>query len=538
MAEHADITGAAAARPRKLPVGIQSFEEIRRGGYVYVDKTRYIWNLIERGKTYFLSRPRRFGKSLFASTLEAYFRGQRDLFDGLAIQPLEDARGDDAWAEHPVIHFSLAGGSHDDAASLADILTSTMNDAEAEYGVVPRPAQTLPVRFANLIQALWEKTGRQVAVLVDEYDDPLLNTMGADSDDARDTRRLYRDFFKKVKDQDRYLTFAFFTGVTRFDGVTVFSGLNNLRDISLTNDYAGICGVTQGELEANLTPEVDRMAQDNDMTRDECIAELARMYDGYRFVRRGVSVYNPFSLFSALEDGEFGNYWFESGTPAFLIRELAKINVTAVKLADGVRVRSSRLRGYRAGGDDLLPLLYQAGYLTIADYNRSTGSYTLRFPNEEVETSFSERLVPYVLGSRAANDTERFDQMAAEIASGDVDGFMTRLGAILAGAPYKEAEGLTYEDLWRNEVYVAFRMLGFDVHSEVHFAQGRSDCIMETPRYVYVFEFKVDQSADAALAQIDEKGYATPFEADPRTVIKVGVNFSSQTRTIESWKMA
>lgn len=488
------------------------------------------------GKTYFLSRPRRFGKSHFISTLEAYFLGKRELFDGLDIQPLEDTRGEDAWTMYPVILFSLSGGAYQDAEGLSKTLGLTLSDYETCYKV-DKEDLDLPNRFRRLIRTMVARTSKRVVVLVDEYDKPLLETMVVDKAQEERNRRLYKAFFSVLKDEDQYLKFVFFTGVTKFSKVSVFSDLNQLNDISLTDTYAEICGITEQELCNTFRPEVDALADKLGTDRDGCLASLARMYDGYHFSPGATGVYNPFSLLNALQKRSLSSYWFETGTPTFLIRKLRASSFTPERLSDGVEVGESGLTDYRAESPNPIPLFYQTGYLTILAYDEEFRLYTLGFPNDEVRYGFLESLVPYVLGEEDAERPVSLRSMVLDLRRGDADSFLTRLQSLFAAIPYPEGGAPTYEREWRNQVFLVFSLLGQNVRCEVHSARGRADCIVETQDYVYVIEFKLDDSVEAALEQIDRRGYGRSFGADPRTVMRVGVSFSSVERNIEAWKV-
>lgn len=526
---------------RKLPIGIQSFEKLRSDGYLYVDKTRYVWELAQTGQAYFLSRPRRFGKSLLVSTLAAYFRGRRDLFDGLAIQPLEDARGEDAWQEHPVVVFSLSGGDYHAPEGLTEALGDAMRTCAAAYdltGEYQVEGEGLPVRFRSLLRQLHAKTGQRVVVLVDEYDKPLLETMVVSEEQEERNRRLYKGFFSVLKDEDEHLRFSFFTGVTKFSKVSIFSDLNQLRDISLSASVSAVCGITQEELVDCFGPELDALALKLGVGREECTRQLAQMYDGYHFSPGSVGVYNPFSLLNALQDGRLATYWFETGTPTFLIRKLRASDFTAEQLTDGVEVGESGLTDYHTDNPNPIPLFYQTGYLTIHGYDREFRIYELGFPNNEVRYGFLNSLVPYVLGEEDAERPASLRSMVRDLRRGDVDSFLTRLRSLFAAIPYPEGREPAYEREWRNQAFLVFALLGQNVRCEVHSAKGRADCVVETADYVYVFELKLDQGADAALAQIEERGYARPYEADARRLVKVGVSFSSEERGIAGWVVA
>lgn len=522
----------------KLPIGIQSFEDIRANGYVYADKTSYIEDLIRTGKSYFLSRPRRFGKSLLVSTMESYFEGKRELFRGLAISKWEDAKGEDSWKEYPVLTFSLSGGDYRTSDGLADRLSDTIDRYALRYkleGKLAVTGRTLAVRFKNLIENLYEKTGRQVVVLVDEYDKPLLDNIAVNREQEEANRQLYKGFFSILKDEDRYLRFVFFTGVTKFSKVSVFSDLNQLRDVSLNDDVSGICGITAKELEKIFQPWIQAMAAKLKINDAECINKLAKMYDGYRFSPEGVGVYNPFSLLNAFEDKRLRRYWYETGTPTFLLNKLQTSDFSAEQLVEGVDIDEQSLMDYRTDNPDPIPLFYQTGYLTIFDYDEDFQVYSLRFPNNEVKYGFLNSLAPSVLGQTQAEHPLSARRMVRDLQKGDLDGFMQSLQSLFAGVPYPEGKPLNYEEVWRDQIYIVLTMLGQSVKCEVHSATGRADCIVETKDYVYVLEFKMDRTAEEALSQIREKGYATPYVTDPREIVMVGISFSSEKRNIAGW---
>ncbi|MDD6381569.1 MAG: AAA family ATPase [Lachnospiraceae bacterium] len=389
---------------RKLPVGMQDFNDIRTKDYLYVDKTQYVWKLASGSKSFFLSRPRRFGKSLFTSTLECYFSGKKDLFRGLYIYDKENERGDEAWTEYPIIPFYLSAGKYKSQGGLEDRLSRTLDTVEQKYGLTHMDYD-LVNRFADIIEQLYDKTGLQVVVLVDEYDKPLLETMYSNPEQEEKNRDLYKEFFSVLKDEDRYLRFVFFTGITKFTKVSIFSDLNQLTDISLANDYAGICGITQEELESNFKPEITALADEEEISYNECLAELKKMYDGYHFSKKGEGMYNPYSLLKAFDLREFGNYWFGSATPEILIKKLQNSEIPLSRIGEGVDATKDEMEDYTVENDNPIPLFYQTGYLTICGYDKEFGLYSLCFPNDEVRYGFLNSLVPYVLGSR--NSTGR-----------------------------------------------------------------------------------------------------------------------------------
>lgn len=525
---------------RKLPIGIQNFEDLRKNGYLYVDKTQYIWNMAEYGKPYFLSRPRRFGKSLLVSTMEAYFQGKKELFKGLSIEKLENQRGDEAWLEYPVISFYLSGGSYTEEKGLADRLNKTLEDCIERYKLVESGysirGETLPVRFQSVLERLYEKTGRQVVVLVDEYDKPLLEAQTGNSKQEEKNRQLYKDFFSVLKDEDRYLKFVFFTGVTKFSKVSIFSDLNHLTDITLNNSYSEICGITENELLTCFEPEIQALSQEQEESREECLKHLARQYDGYHFSAKSEGVYNPYSLLNAFAAKDYGSYWFETGTPTFLIHKLQHSSLTAEQFTDGVTATETELKDYRAEDPNPIPLFYQSGYLTITGFDRRFREYSLGFPNEEVKYGFLESLVPYVLGYKDEENPLSRKNMILDLEEGDIESFIIRLRSVFASIPYQGGTAANYEEYWRNQTFLILEMLGAHTLCEVHSFKGRCDCVVKTMRFIYVFEFKIDRSAVEALNQIEEKGYSIKYEADRRTVVKVGINFSSETRNIADWK--
>lgn len=524
---------------RKLPVGIQSFEDIRTNEYVYVDKTAYIYEMVSTGKTYFLSRPRRFGKSLMVSALQAYFMGRKELFRGLAIETYENER-EGAWASYPVFKLDFAGGMFMEAGGLADAIDNSMRNCAREYGICIQDieAGTLASRFGNLLQALFRKTGRKVAVLIDEYDKPLLDNMSAAPELETKNRELLRGYFGELKKQDDFIKFIFITGVTKFNKVTLFSDLNNLEDISLDDKYSGICGITDKELVENFSSEIQSMSEHMHLTADECLNVLKNEYDGYRFSTDGVGIYNPFSLLNALKKKETGRYWFESGTPGYLIREMQKTDYTLEDFSTGIQEDAETMKNYREGDSDLIPLFYQSGYLTIEKYDPAGELYTLGFPNEEVAYGFEKSLVPYVLKGESSKRFVLISQMAADLEEGNADLFMQRLRALMASIPYPEGNVPYSEREWRNQVYLVFKLLGQRTSAEVHTSMGRVDCVVENASYVYIFEFKQDKPVEDAIFQIEDRNYSLAYEAQGRKVIKIGSTFLMDRRTFMEWEIS
>lgn len=526
------------AEGRKLPIGIQTFEELRRENYLYVDKTQYVWKLVSMGKTYFLSRPRRFGKSLFISTLEAYFLGKKELFKGLAIERMEDEQGENAWTEYPVVTFSLSSGSYNSKNGLEDVLNAVLEDAVERYeltGEYRLRGDTLPVRFMSLIRGLYRKTGKPVVVLVDEYDKPLLETMVVNPKQEEANRQLYKEFFSVLKDADQYLKFEFFTGVTKFSKVSIFSDLNHLRDISLSNSVSGICGITENELRAVFEPEISEMAKERELSEKECLEKLARSYDGYRFSPEGENVYNPFSLLNAFDEKDFGSYWFETGTPTFLINKLRVSDFTTENLTNGVDATEEELKNYRAESTNPIPLFYQSGYLTIRRFDRRFRLYSLSFPNDEVEYGFLNSLIPTTLGQKEGERPLSLVNMILDLEKGNIEMFLKRLKSLFGSIPYPENSALKYEEMWRDQIFLVLKLMGMYVGCEVHTSGGRCDCMVQTGRFIYLFEFKMDKTAEEAVKQIDSRDYGCQYEADDRKIVKIGVNFRSDARNIGEW---
>ena len=521
---------------RLLPTSVQSFKTLRENGYLYVDKTKYIWDLVESGgREYFLSRPRRFGKSLFLSTIEEYFLGRKDLFNGLYIFDKENDRGEKAWLQYPVIKFALSGGSYDTPNGLSEILRQVLLQAESRYEVKP-DTEDLAARFKTDIQLICEKCGLPVVVLVDEYDKPLLETEGTEQNE--NNRELYKAFFSVIKDQDEFIKFVFFTGVTKYSKVSIFSDLNQLKDISLLKKYSSICGITEDEMKAVFEPEIQEMADELRISINDCLKELRMRYDGYHFSENSEGVYNPFSLLNAFFDKEFGDYWFESGTPTFLVKKLTDSSVSLNSLINGISCDSYEMRDYRMDDPDPVPLFYQSGYLTIKSYDRRFDSYELRFPNEEVKYGFLNSHVPSVLGSRAKWNPKLLINLIIHLEAGELDLFFNSLEELFASIPYPEDKAPKYEKEWSRQLFLILSLMGEYTSCEVHMATGRADCVVKTPDYIYVFEFMLDKSVEEAMSQIDDKGYAIPYAADNRKLYKIGVVFSTEKRNVSDYKVS
>lgn len=522
-----------------LPLGVQDFSILREGNYLYVDKTSLVYELTHTQRAVFLSRPRRFGKSLLLSAIKYYFLGRKDLFSGLAIEQLEE-QGKDSWAEYPVMYFSLASGEFMEKDGLRDKIANILSLFEETYQLPePKSETTLPVRFSNDLIGAFKKTGRKVVVLVDEYDNPLLKNMTVNPQQEEANRNLYKAFFATLKDCDEYLRFYMFTGVTKFSKVSIFSDLNQLTDISMADEYAEICGITKQEIEDNFDLYIQNLSKKVCLSRDAALSELKRMYDGYHFSGEGEGMYNPFSLLHCFNECKFGNYWFESGTPTFLINKLNASNFDIRQFTDEVKVSESEIKDYRPENADPVPLFYQSGYLTIKSWNKRQNSYKLTFPNAEVKYGFLNSLAPSYLHVEDKPAPFNIDILDDAVEEGDTEGMKKWFTALFALLPYPtgaDTEAIT-EQNFQNVIFMALTMMGKYARTEVHSAKGRADCILEADDYVYVFEFKRDVSAAEALKQIEEQGYAAPYSADKRKLFKIGVNFSSTERNITEWEV-
>ena len=509
------------------PIGIQSFEKIRQGGYVYVDKTDLIYKIAKTGQYYFLSRPRRFGKSLLLSTMEAYFRGRKELFDGLAVASLEKD-----WTEYPVLHLDLGGANYADMDALKEKLGRQLNDLESEYGVV-RKYKTLPVRFETIIEAAYRKTGRQVVILVDEYDKPVIDNL--DRPELRDKiREELRGFYGVMKSKDGCIRLGFLTGVTKIGKMSVFSDLNNPKDISMDSRYTDICGVSETDLTDCFAESVRELAEANGLSEEECRQKLALMYDGYHFCEDSTGVYNPFSLLNTFDSLKFREYWFETGTPSFLVKVMKNTSYDITSLSEQ-EADSSLLTDIGSAFLNPVPLLYQSGYLTIKGYDEDFQMYRLGFPNREVKHGFLNYLMPYYTPVGSETPMMLISRMTRDIRGGNPEGFMTRLDALFARTNY-QIQGDCEKD-FQYAMYIIIELMGEYVETERTTSDGRIDILIKTKDYVYIIEIKTDSTPDEALAQIEEKGYARPFADDRRRIFRVGVNFSTANRRIDGWKV-
>ena len=512
--------------PRRLPIGIQSFEYIRRNDYVYVDKTAYIYRLINMGKPYFLSRPRRFGKSLFLSTLEAFFLGKRELFEGLAMERLETD-----WAEHAVLHLDLNAERYESSKELENLLVTQLQEWEKKYGVTDINSSN-SLRFKKVIQQAYEQTGRGVVVLIDEYDKPLLNSFH-NKELQEEFRRSLTAFYSVLKTADPWLRFVFITGVTKFAQMGIFSNLNQLNDISFDADFAGLCGMTCEEIESVFRPELETMAREQHKTPQEIMSAMARLYDGYRFSETVTpGMFNPFSVLSALSKRTFRNYWFATGTPTFLVKILQKTDFDLRDL-DDIRVSAASLSDDRADINNPVPMIYQSGYLTIKEYDEEFQEYILGFPNEEVKYGFLNFAAQFYTPVNESEMTFYIGKFTRDLRSGDAEAFLTRLRAFFAGIPY-ELNDRT-ERHYQVIFYIVFRLMGQFTEAEVRSARGRADAVVKTRDTIYVFEFKLNGTAEEALQQIDTQGYLIPYTADDRQIVRVGVEFDAAERNLGRW---
>lgn len=517
------------AQARRYPVGIQTFSEIRERNYLYIDKTQYLVDFIDKGYKYvFLSRPRRFGKSLFASMIHAFYEGRKDLFEGLAIGEYEKD-----WVKHPVLHFDMSAAKHMDTKQLDDYLDYLLLPYEKQFGTEENKDKAPNIRFANIVKAAYEQTGRKVVLIIDEYDAPLLDVVHEEQNLAA-LRRATQNFYSPIKSLDPYLEFVFLTGITKFAQLSIFSELNNLFNISMYDKYSAICGISSEELHTQMLPDVERLAEHLHLSVDETFERLKRKYDGYHFSKNSEDVYNPFSLIKALASGDISDYWFDSGTPTYIIKLLQKYNV-------GLR----DLTGQDAGVSDfdvspenmttVLPLLYQSGYLTIKHYDPMIDLYTLGYPNEEVRTGMVRSLAANYLTPAEGTNSSFVIKFVKAVIADDMEQALTLMRAYLAGVSYR-LSNKTERDV-QTIFYLVFSLIGSFIKVEEESAHGRADVVITMPSVVYVMELKFDGSADAALRQIDEKGYLIPYTADGKRLVKVGVNYSSEERTITEWRI-
>ena len=522
----------------KYPIGIQSFDQIIEDGYVYVDKTGLIYQLVKGGKIYFLSRPRRFGKSLLVSTLKCYFQGRKELFKGLAIDKLETE-----WAEYPVFHIDFNGTDFTRSGKLDDIIGGTVGTWEKEYRRTTE-FEDIGKRFAYVLQQAHQRYGRRCVVLVDEYDKPILDVLDTGytaTIDGKERlledihREILKSFYSTFKLADEDLQFVLLTGVTKFSQVSVFSGFNQPADISMAEQYETLCGITQEELEHYFAEPIEALAKKYETTFEGMKTMLKHRYDGYHFSDNLTDVYNPFSLLNAFSMKDLRDYWFASGTPTYLIRLLNHTQEDLNELT-GRYYSPEEFIDYKADVEKPLPMIYQSGYLTVKRYDRDFGTFLLDFPNNEVKSGFVSLVASSYLKPRE-NLQSWIRSAVIALRKGDTEKLRALFTSFLAGIPYTMRDKREKERYFHYTFYLIFRLISvYTVYTEKEQSQGRADCIVETDDYIYIFEFKRDGSADEALAQIEAKGYARPYETDKRKLYKIGVNFSSETGTVEEWK--
>ena len=512
-------------RELKYPIGIQTFETIRNDGYVYVDKTGYIYDIISKGQYYFLSRPRRFGKSLLLSTIEAVFKGKRELFRGLAIDS-----SDWKWEKHEVLHFDLNPRNNKEPDSLRTILDVHIRNWETQYGISP-DSDILVDRFAAIIRKAYHLSGKKVVILVDEYDKPIVGTI-TDRNLQDEHRNLLQSFYGVLKSLDPFIKFGMLTGISKFSKVSIFSGLNNLEDISLQPQYNAICGITEMELSAYFRQSMEEMARSENVGVDEIHNQLKANYDGYHFAYTDEDIYNPFSLLNAFKRKEFGSYWFETGTPTYLVKLLKKHHYDLERMAHE-ETDAQVLNSIDSESTNPIPVIYQSGYLTIKGYDERFGMYRLGFPNREVEEGFIRFLLPFYTNVNKVETPFAIQKFVREVESGDYNSFFRRLQSFFADTTYEviREQELHYE----NVLFIIFKLIGFYTQVEYNTNDGRIDLVLQTDKFIYIMEFKLEGTAEEALQQINDKHYALPFEMDERKLFKIGVNFSEKTRNIEKW---
>ena len=510
----------------KYPIGIQSFEKIIENDYVYVDKTDLIYSMVKGGTIYFLSRPRRFGKSLLVSTLKNYFLGRKELFKGLAIDVLEKD-----WLTYPVFHIDFNGSDFQEKGTLEKVIEEYISTWEVAYGILPNPDRDRGMRFIQVLKEAHVRAGRRAVVLIDEYDKPLLQNLH-DEKTQTQLRNMLKPFYGVLKTMDRAIRFALLTGVTKFGKVSVFSDLNNLDDISMRNQYIDICGVSEQEIHDNLEAELHDFADIRGVTYDKLCSELRERYDGYHFTHNSIGIYNPFSLLNAFKYKEFGSYWFETGTSTYLVELLKKHHYDLERMAHE-ETDAQVLNSIDSESTNPIPVIYQSGYLTIKGYDEEFGIYRLGFPNREVEEGFIRFLLPYYASVNKVESPFEIQKFVREIRSGDYDSFFRRLQSFFADTTYEviREQELHYE----NVLFIVFKLVGFYTQVEYNTNDGRIDLVLKTDKFIYIMEFKLEGTAEEALQQINEKHYALPFEMDERKLFKIGVNFSAKTRNIEKW---
>ena len=520
---------------RRYPVGIQTFSRIIRDNLIYVDKTDLVWELAHYATYVFMSRPRRFGKSLLTTTLESYFRGEKELFEGLKIMQFEKE-----WQAYPVIHLDLSTAKGQDSAkSLRETLLWLLKPYARQYGMVAD--ETTPGKlFTGLIKRAYEQTGLQVVIIIDEYDAPLLEVLH-EEENLPPFRKVMQEFYQPLKASEAMIKFCFITGITKFSQLSIFSTINNLKNVTMLQKFSTICGFTETEVKTVFQEDIERMAASEEYTPEEMFLRIKNRYDGYHFSAKSEDIYNPFSLLNALTDQMIANYWFDTGTPSYLIQQLRRFKTDITSL-DRLVVPSSAFDQPTENMQNALPLLYQSGYLTIKDYDKELEAYTLSIPNQEVRIGYVKGLLPIYTGLDEADVQMGFaGKFWKALKQGDIDLAMREMQAYMAGIPYVEgfkqklADAATAEGFYEYTMYLIFSMLNVYVRTQVKCAGGRTDMVVWMPDTVYVFELKLNDTAQHALEQIDSKGYAFPYQTDDRRVVKVGVSFDADTRTPKDW---
>ncbi|WP_418210562.1 ATP-binding protein [Bacteroides zhangwenhongii] len=513
------------ALQRLYPIGIQTFSEIREKNYLYIDKTEYVYRMTHFAKYVFLSRPRRFGKSLLASTLHSYFSGRKDLFQGLAMERLEKD-----WIEYPVLHFDMSTAKHVDKEQLLQELNLKLSEYEGVYGKGQEEINPNQ-RLMGLIKRAYEQTGRQVVVLIDEYDAPLLDVVH-EKENLGVLRNIMRNFYSPLKACDPYLKYVFLTGITKFSQLSIFSELNNIKNISMDEPYAAICGITEDEMLTQMKEDVERLAVKLEITPEEVLLKLKENYDGYHFTYPSPDIYNPFSLLNAFADGKFGSYWFGSGTPTYLIKMLEKFGVEPSEIGNN-HAEVSAFDAPTETMTDIIPLLYQSGYITIKDYDESIDLYTLDIPNKEVRLGLMKSLLPNYVASKTRETTTMVAYLSRDIRNDDMDSALRRLQTFLSTIPY--CDNTRYEGHYQQMFYIIFSLLGSFVDVEVRTPRGRVDVVLRTKTTLYVMELKLDKTAGEAIEQINLKNYPERFALCGLPVVKVAINFDSERGTIGDW---
>ena len=509
----------------RYPIGIQTFSKIISGGYIYVDKTEIVYRLANKYEYVFLSRPRRFGKSLLMSTLESYFKGEKELFKGLAIEKLEKD-----WISYPVFRFDLSPSNYDDPSKLIGMIENSLKIIAYDYSL-PLEGSDNSVRFINLIKKAYEKYGQKVVILIDEYDKPMLDCLH-DFDLSEKLKVELRSFYSVIKASDRYIKFAMLTGITKFGKISVFSGLNNLKDISMMPAFNAICGISESEFHYAFKDSIVSFAEEHQITEEEAWSKFKTMYDGYHFASRGEGIYNPFSVINAFDENELKNYWFASGSPSYLIRLIERNNYRLDSI-EGQTRKEDQLSDITDMSEDFVPLLYQSGYLTLKDYYEETNEYLLGFPNKEVDSSFWGALASRFFRGIDGNPAFNVRKCLRDINEGRPEEFMLSMKSLFADTNSETEKDK--EIHFQNMMAITAKMMGLAVRTEIHSAKGRCDMQILTSSCVYIFEFKIDGTPEEAMGQIIDKGYSVPFEADKRTVFLIGANFSTDTRTLTGW---